>query len=197
MKLHAVPVGDVSVMAAVRSLLWAVRIPAAGLTVGFTFCAVCAVTGIPAILQPAVWLMIHALCLLTGFVVHEAFHVLGLKVTPGITHIVFASTLLRFSVIPMGSLAGWQAALIALAGPLAACVAGLPLALALPEYAFHWWFFLHSVFLLPLFGDGRSLVKGLLTWRGSMQMLQLEDLTAPESTPRRALEEQPPPRRGA
>lgn len=159
---------------AIRSLLGSVRVPAAALAAGFAVCVACAVAGVPAILPPALWLLIHASCLLIGFVIHEASHVLGLKLAPGITHVVFASTLLRFSVIPMGSLVGWQAALIALAGPLAACVSGLPLALALPEYAFHWWFFLHSLFLLPLFGDGRSLVKGLITWRGQVQLLQVD-----------------------
>lgn len=159
---------------AVRSLLWAVRVPALALAAGFLLCAACAAAGVPAILRPALWLLTHASCLLIGFVIHEGSHVLGLKVTPGVTHVVFASTLLRTSVLPVGSLAGWQAALIALAGPLAACVAGIPLALALPEYALHWWFFLHCIFLLPLFGDGRSLVKGLLAWRGQLQLLQHE-----------------------
>ncbi|WP_017197805.1 hypothetical protein [Arthrobacter sp. M2012083] len=174
MKLNAVPIGDLKVMLAARSLLVAVRVPAAALAAGFAVCAACAVTGFPAILQPALWLLVHSSCLLIGFVIHEGSHIIGLKLAPGITHVVFAGTLLRFSVVPVGNLVGWQAALIALAGPLGACVAGVPLALALPDQAFHWWFFLHSVFLLPLFGDGRSLVKGLATWRGSVQLLQLD-----------------------
>ncbi|MCD4852081.1 hypothetical protein LN996_14785 [Arthrobacter sp. AK01] len=174
MNLSTVPIDEVKVMVAVKSLVWAVRVPAAAVAAGFTACAVTAVAGIPGILQPAFWLLIHASCLLIGFVIHEGSHVLGLKLTPGITHVTFASTLLRFSVIPMGRLVGWQAALIALAGPLAACVAGVPVALALPDYALHWWFFLHAIFLLPLFGDGRSLVKGLLAWRRQVHLLQVD-----------------------
>ncbi|GGJ17510.1 hypothetical protein [Paenarthrobacter histidinolovorans] len=174
MKLSAVPIGDLKVTVAAKSLLWAIRVPGVALAIGFTGCAVCAIAGVPAILQPALWLLIHASCLLLGFVIHEGSHVLGLKLTPGITHVIFAGSWLRFSVVPMGSLVGWQAALIALGGPLAACVAGVPLAAALPDQAFHWWFFLHSIFLLPPFGDGRSLVKGLLNWRRPLQLLQMD-----------------------
>ncbi|MFC8041308.1 hypothetical protein ACFUOZ_18310 [Paenarthrobacter sp. NPDC057355] len=174
MKLSTVPIDDVKVMVAVKSLVRAVRVPAAAVVAGFTVCAVTAVAGMPGVLQPALWLLVHASCLLIGFVIHEGSHVLGLKLTSGITHVIFASTLLRFSVIPVGKLVGWQAALIALAGPMAACLAGVPVALLLPDYALHWWFFLHAIFLLPLFGDGRSLVKGLLTWRGQVQLLQVD-----------------------
>lgn len=73
--------------------------------------------------------------------------------------------LLRVSVIPHGEMTGWEIVRGALAGPLSCMSIGVLLLLIVPDLQLHWWYLLHGAFLLPLFGDGRSLIKGVLLRR--------------------------------
>jgi hypothetical protein len=109
----------------------------------------------------ALWLIVHFVCLLAGFVIHEAAHAYAGRRCQGITAFRVESTIFRFSLSPVGFLFGWQIALTALAGPLAAALVGCLLFVAAPALSLHYWFWLHLVFLTPVFGDGRSLIVGL------------------------------------
>ncbi|MFJ5955440.1 hypothetical protein ACIQC5_05705 [Paenarthrobacter sp. NPDC092416] len=126
--------------------------------VGFV---VCASLGDPVLLHMGAWLLLHSLCLMGGFLVHEVAHVLGMKVFRGVTHVAVGFTAARFSVTPIGRLYGWQIAVIAVFGPGAACAVGALLACFAPGSLLQYWFLLHSAFLLPVFGDGQALITGL------------------------------------
>ncbi|MEZ2389888.1 hypothetical protein AB6813_10120 [bacterium RCC_150] len=67
----------------------------------------------------------------------------------------------RFSLIPLGKLDGWKIGIIAVLGPSSSCAAGVAIALLSPDSFLQYWFLLHGMFLLPFFGDGRSLIIGL------------------------------------
>ena len=110
---------------------------------------------------------IAAVGLAGGFAVHEVAHVAVLRRCAGVSHLVVSSTWWRFSLEPRGSITAAQVVGVALAGPGAAAAVGLVLWAALPGAGLHGWFLVHLVFLLPVFGDGRSLVLGVreLPWR--------------------------------
>lgn len=96
-----------------------------------------------------------------AFAVHEVAHVAVLRRCEGVTHLVVTATPARFSVEPRGRITPRQVVGVALAGPGAAAVAGLVLWIAVPAVDLHWWFLAHLAFLLPVFGDGRSLLVAL------------------------------------
>ncbi|WP_255771677.1 hypothetical protein [Pseudarthrobacter sulfonivorans] len=130
--------------------------------------AACSLTGLvlgyPYLAELALWLVINFACLLGGFLIHEGAHALAGRRFRGISSFVVSSSMFRFSIAPVGRLYGWQIAVMALAGPVAAAAAGLVLWAAVPGLLLHWWFWPHLVFLAPLFGDGRSLVVGIRHW---------------------------------
>jgi len=119
------------------------------------------VTADPVLFQMSLWLLMHTICLLGSFLVHELFHVVGMRLFHGISHIVVSAGVLRFSVIPIGSLYGWQIVIVAVLGPGSSCLLGAVLALLTPSSLLQCWFLLHAIFLLPFFGDGRSLILGI------------------------------------
>ena len=118
-------------------------------------------TADPVLFQMSLWLLMHTICLLGSFLVHELFHVVGMRLFHGISHIVVSAGVLRFSVIPVGSLYGWQIVIVAVLGPGSSCLLGAVLALLTPSSLLQCWFLLHAIFLLPFFGDGRSLILGI------------------------------------
>lgn len=97
-----------------------------------------------------------------AFAIHEVAHVLVLRRCPGVTHLLVTVTPWRFSLEPRGTITPREVAAVALAGPVAAATVGLLLWVSLPQPGLHWWFLAHLLFLLPVFGDGRSLLLGLL-----------------------------------
>jgi hypothetical protein len=88
----------------------------------------------------------------------------GMRQFPGVSHVVVSAGVLRFSVIPIGSLYGWQIAVVAVLGPGASCSVGALIALLTPSSLLQYWFLLHAFFLLPFFGDGRGLRLGIREW---------------------------------
>lgn len=111
------------------------------------------------------WCLVLALHSIAGlwlsFAIHEVAHLLFLsRIEEVKAQIDFK--LVRVSIVPIGIMSGWQIANVALAGPLVCVVIGFVLALVVPDLHLQLWFFGHVVFLLPLFGDGKSLIKGLL-----------------------------------
>ena len=96
-----------------------------------------------------------------AFAVHEVAHVAVLRRCGGVSGVVMTATPWRFSLEPRGVITHRQVAAVAVAGPAAATGVGLVLWVGLPQAALHWWFIAHLVFLLPIFGDGRSLVLAL------------------------------------
>ncbi|MFC4337563.1 hypothetical protein [Salininema proteolyticum] len=107
-----------------------------------------------------------------SFALHEATHTAVLKRVPTVSAITLARTMLRVSVVPHGYMTGRQAALAAVAGPGACVVVGAVLAASPSTRYLSWWFLGHGVFLLPVFGDGMALLKGLLSWRRPIDLGQ-------------------------
>ncbi|MCD8077975.1 MAG: hypothetical protein LUE63_06325 [Lachnospiraceae bacterium] len=103
-----------------------------------------------------------------SFAVHEYFHILALK-GYGIRLVRVQSSLLRISIIPEEALEGGKLVLFSVAGPGACMIVGGLLyvlggvcnietcKIVAVIYLFH------IVNLFPLLGDGRMVVKGLLT----------------------------------
>jgi hypothetical protein len=148
-----------------KRLLWSCRWPLSALTLGFLACIVLAtMTGDPVLFRVSLWLLMHALCLLSSFLVHEMFHVVGMRLFRGVSHVLVSASVLRFSVVPVGSLYGWQIAIVAVLGPGSSCLLGAVLALLTPGSLLQYWFLLHAIFVLPFFGDGRCLVLGIREW---------------------------------
>lgn len=102
--------------------------------------------------------LLAAVGLGVAFAIHEMAHAAALRRCSGISHVVLTATPWRFSLEPRGTMTSGQLAAVAVAGPAATAVTGLVLWAAAPRAGLHWWFLAHLVFLLPVFGDGRSLV---------------------------------------
>ncbi|MEU6970007.1 hypothetical protein AB0A71_20160 [Kitasatospora aureofaciens] len=102
-----------------------------------------------------------ALGLVGSFALHESAHVLLLKQVGSVTHIAVVRTALRISVIPVGAMTGWQTVRVALAGPGSCVVVGVVLWATELDPVLAWWYLPHGLLLLPFFGDGRSLARGL------------------------------------
>ncbi|MFE4259579.1 hypothetical protein [Streptomyces sp. NPDC056883] len=106
------------------------------------------------------WVLVakpSALGLAASFALHESAHVLVLKRIRTVTHITIERTALRTSVIPHGAMTTRQTATVALAGPAACLAVGGLLRLSGLDEALSWWYLAHIVFLVPLFGDGKTL----------------------------------------
>ncbi|MCX4904271.1 hypothetical protein [Streptomyces sp. NBC_00878] len=107
-----------------------------------------------------------AVGLVASFALHESAHVLVLKRIHTVTHIAIERTAWRTSVVPEGTMAARQTAVVALAGPSACVAVGALLWLSGLDRSLAWWYFAHIVFLLPFFGDGRALWHSFrATWR--------------------------------
>ncbi|MEU8660349.1 hypothetical protein [Actinoplanes philippinensis] len=94
-----------------------------------------------------------------SYLLHEGGHVLVLSACPGVRDIGIHSGLLRFSVVPRGEITRTESILTALAGPGVCGLAGLALLAGGSPLA--WWYLAHLAFLLPVFGDGRSIVRAI------------------------------------
>lgn len=148
-------------VAILRSLRWFLAMWC-GCTAGMILWATSA--GVPGLAEPLIWVLIHALGgLMLGFMIHELAHLIALRVlAPNVGIVSLEITPLRVSLHPHGYMTGWQVAAVAAAGPGACTVVGAIL-WALPvNYGLHWWYLTHVIFLLPIFGDGHALVRGLL-----------------------------------
>ncbi|GAA1689788.1 hypothetical protein GCM10009830_41740 [Glycomyces endophyticus] len=129
-----------------------------------------AVSGDTTQLPVAAWIFAAVVAGLTGsFVLHECAHAAVLERLPAVTAVTVERTRARISVIPHGRMTGRQSAGAAAAGPLAATAAGVLLALPEATRPLSWWYLGHAVFLLPVFGDGLALLKGLLTGSGVIE----------------------------
>ena len=165
MTVRTITLTDATVGLIAKQLIWSCRWPFAAVVLSFTACTfLAAVTTDPILFQAGLWLLVHALFLLGGFLVHEWSHVAGMRLFRGVSDIVISAGVLRFSVIPVGRLYGWQIAVVAILGPSASCLVGALVALLAPGSLLQYWFLLHAVFLLPFFGDGRSLILGIRVW---------------------------------
>lgn len=162
---------DVNAGLIAKQLIWSCRLPLAAAALGFTACTfLAALTTDTILFRAGLWLLVHVLCLLCGFLVHEWSHVAGMKLFPGVAHVVVSAGVLRFSVVPVGRLYGWQIAIVAVLGPGASCLVGTLIALLAPGSFLQHWFLLHAVFLLPFFGDGRSLILGARKWAHPIEL---------------------------
>ena len=157
-----------------RAIVRSCRVPLAAVLLA---AAACSLLGLILahlyLAEIALWLLAHFVCLLAGFVIHETAHAYAGRMCRGISAFRVESTKFRFSLQPVGFLFGWQVALIAITGPLAAALAGCLLFAAAPGLSLHYWFWLHLAFLTPLFGDGRSLLIGLRGLRARRQLLSV------------------------
>ncbi|MDQ0029346.1 hypothetical protein [Arthrobacter bambusae] len=172
MTLLKIALQDVTAGLIAKQLMWSCRWPFAAMVLSFTACTfLAAMTTDLVLFQTAVWLIVHALFLLGGFLVHEWFHVAGMRLFRGVSDIVVSAGVLRFSVIPVGRLYGWQIAVVAILGPGASCLVGVLITLLAPGSLLQYWFLLHAVFLLPFFGDGHSLILGIREWSRPVGLL--------------------------
>jgi hypothetical protein len=99
--------------------------------------------------------------LVGSFALHESAHVMALKRIDTVTHVAIERTAFRTSIVPLGVLTARQVVAVALAGPLACVAVGVALWMTDLDRSLAWWYLGHAIFLLPLFGDGRSLFSGL------------------------------------
>ncbi|MBB6403728.1 hypothetical protein [Arthrobacter sp. AZCC_0090] len=127
-------------------------------------------TADPILFQACLWLLVHVLCLLVSFLFHELAHVLGMMAFRGVSDVVISASTFRFSLIPLGKLDGWKIGVIAVLGPGSSCAVGAAIALLSPDSFLQYWFLLHGIFLLPFFGDGRSLLVGLRNRSGLVSL---------------------------
>lgn len=100
--------------------------------------------------------------LTASFSLHECLHAAVLKRITTITAVALERTWGRISLVPHGRMTGWQAAAVAASGPVGCVLAGALLALPEATRPLSWWYLGHALFLLPVFGDGIALAKGLL-----------------------------------
>lgn len=103
--------------------------------------------------------LVAAIGLVGAFALHETAHVMALSRVATVTQIAMEHTWLRVSVAPVGVLTPGQTAGVALVGPLSCTAVGGVLLVLAPQSSLGWWFLAHAVFLLPVFGDGRALVR--------------------------------------
>jgi hypothetical protein len=107
--------------------------------------------------------------LVGSFVLHESAHALVLKRISTVTHLALDRTFFRFSIIPLGTMTGHQVASVAVAGPASCLAVGLILWFSHLDRSLAWCYLAHGVFILPIFGDGRSLLRGL---RGASRRME-------------------------
>ena len=106
-------------------------------------------------------------CALIPAVIHELGHALALRYVAGVRHIRIESTPLRFSLLaPHEDLTPKSSLMISVAGPVAAFIGGTVLQLMGHSFIAFWWY-MHLIMLLPLFGDGKELVKAITAIRAS------------------------------
>jgi hypothetical protein len=99
--------------------------------------------------------------LVGSFALHELGHVAVLKRIRSVTHIMIDKTSWRMSLLPRGAMTARQVVGVAIAGPVACLVVGAILWTSGLDRPLAWWYVGHGIFLLPTFGDGRSLRQSL------------------------------------
>lgn len=99
--------------------------------------------------------------LVGSFALHEVAHVMVLKRISTVTLLEIDRTAWRVSIVPHGALNARQVVVVALAGPAACVGLGAILLIVDLDRALAWWYLAHGLFLLPFFGDGRSLISGI------------------------------------
>jgi hypothetical protein len=102
-----------------------------------------------------------AIGLVGSFALHESAHAVVLRRIDTVTHLALDRRAWRFSIVPVGALSARQVVGVAVAGPLACVLVGAALWLSVLDRSMAWWYLMHGVFLLPFFGDGRSLLRGV------------------------------------
>ena len=105
------------------------------------------------------WLVV--ICALVPTVIHELGHALALRYIARVRHIRIESTPLRFSILaPDEVLTPKSSLIVAVSGPAAAFIGGTVWQLMGHSFIAFWWY-VHLVMLLPLFGDGKELFKAI------------------------------------
>lgn len=153
---------------------WPVRlvfVAIAGATLAFAFA-----TGQPMIGLAALFLFAHDLLGLWGsFAIHELGHAVVLMNAHGVSAVTLERSLLRLSITPHGSIRGRDAFLAAAFGPACCIAIGVGLWLAVPHLFLHVWYLGHAIFLLPVFGDGRTLAASARRWNDRILLCPASD----------------------
>lgn len=119
-------------------------------------------TGDSGTVSVAWWLFrTTAVGLVGSFALHEAAHVLVLKRIDTVVRLAIERTAWRTSIVLSGVLTARQVVSVAIAGPGACVAVGLGLWVSDLGSSLTWWYLAHGMFLLPFFGDGRNLYRGL------------------------------------
>ncbi|MER7446870.1 hypothetical protein [Microbacterium sp. NPDC097977] len=114
----------------------------------------------------------YVLGLCCSFGLHELGHLFVLSRAEGVTAITLERTLWRLSVSAHGRISGRDAVLAALAGPGICVAVGAALLLLAPQSHLHLWYLAHAVFLVPVFGDGRTVLSVTLSRRAARGVAQ-------------------------
>lgn len=97
--------------------------------------------------------------------VHEWMHILALSARGGSQTLETQVMCYRISVRPTESVTIPRSCLVAISGPMGTAMMGVFSLPIIQWLGFPWWVNLpwlyHALFLVPLFGDGKSLVMGL------------------------------------
>lgn len=100
-----------------------------------------------------------------SFLFHELIHGFFISLFLRNSHsIIIEYNFIRFSIIPTEVLLGWKIVVIAFTPSFILFNIGFMLYLFVPHTYIYIWYFLHLLFLLPFFGDGKSCILGLLHW---------------------------------
>jgi hypothetical protein len=103
----------------------------------------------------------YLLALGLSMIIHEGGHGIALHLLPGITALRTERNWFRFSIQPQGSITAAQAIFAALSGPALCFLIGIFGYWGTPYRNLSVIFAAHIVFLLPCFGDGRSILTAL------------------------------------
>jgi hypothetical protein len=134
----------------------------------------------------------YILALALSFLLHELGHAVTLSRFSGVTAIEVENTWLRFSLRPRGEITAGQAILAALAGPGICLLLGLTLYFGAGLKDFGLIFGGHALFLLPCFGDGRSILRAILILKSFGSPRNHNQGTESELHPGTSRDPQPP-----
>lgn len=95
---------------------------------------------------------------LCSYLIHETAHLAALAFCRGLRRIDVQCTSWRISLAPQGDLDPRAALLVAVAGPGICLLIGTLLLIGSSASLIAWCYLAHVIFLIPFFGDGRTIV---------------------------------------
>lgn len=106
--------------------------------------------------------LLFALMLILSCFIHELGHYLSVRYTPSISGFTWEMTWTRISLVCEGKTTPQDRIIGGLAGPGLSLICGTLLCLFPGTRTYGIIFCLHAIFLLPIFGDGKQILIGLI-----------------------------------